>query len=473
MGSPENEDNNLPEVSGDAELAAVQRATKQPNGFKKLMHSKNRPALLVMGGGVFLAGSVLLYIYLQGNGAAHQEAKASAGNAPTVRFHAGGQANAAYANVYGEQQRQNQKMALQNGQSSAPGFVDQQKTSSILVKSAPPPPTSSTVSSAAPTKTVIIETVSPTSSAVAQQEAAMQKYQLVEMKALMGKWSPSGPIAVDYAPPPTSAASPSALSSNPTGNQSTSASSGKVSASSGEPPAIGSGNLYYSVADTSMDSDQPGPVLATLENGPLKGAHLLGKFANTHNRLIIEFQTATMPNNATVAIDAVAVNPHTNRTALATSVDHHYLERYGLLIGGAFLQGFGQAVMTSGQTTIGGYGGVSSSISPRSLAQNAEASLGQVGQTVGQIGTQAFNTIQPTVRVAMGTGMGILFLKPVKASALANALAGQSQSSPAAPAARANPVPGANPVPDTQNGVARPAGLAPPPSVQQQQVAYP
>ncbi len=73
------------------------------------------------------------------------------------------------------------------------------------------------------------------------------------------------------------------------------------------------------------------------------------------------------------------------------------------------MQGFGQAVMTAGQTTMGGYGGMSSQISPRSLTQNAEASLGQVGQTVGQIGTQAFNTIHPTVRVAMGTGMGILF----------------------------------------------------------------
>lgn len=438
MGSPENDpfprvsgdepgDNDLPEVSSDAELAALQRATKQPNGLKKLMHSKNRPALLVMGGGIFLAGSVLLYVYLQGNGAAHQEAKASAGNAPTVRFHAGGQSNAAYANAYGKQQRQNQEVALHNGQSSAPGFVDQQKTSSILVKSAPtttPNTATATASSSAPTKTVIIETVAPTSSAVVQQEAAMQKYQIVEMKVLMGKWSTSGPIAVDYAPPPTGTSPSGSIDAV---NQSTSASPKKVSSHAGEPPAIGSGNLYYSVADTSMDSDQPGPVLATLENGPLKGAHLLGKFANTHNRLIIEFQTATMPNNATVAIDAVAVNPHTNRTALATSVDHHYLERYGLLIGGAFLQGFGQAVMTSGQTTIGGYGGVSSSVSPRSLAQNAEASLGQVGQTVGQIGTQAFNTIQPTVRVAMGTGMGILFLKPVKASALTSALMGQSQ----------------------------------------------
>lgn len=427
-GSATTASDELPEVDSAAEAAAIKRATKQPNGLKKMLHSKNRPGLYVIGAGALLAGGVLLYIHLSASPAA-KEASASAGRSPgTVRFQAGGTANPAYAHLFQQHQKNVQEQALNSGQSSAPGFVNQQQDTSVMGNATQPTSATSTTTSAqaapAPEKTVIIETQAPTSSAIVNQEAAMKKYQLVEMKVLMGKWSAQGPVAVNYAPP--QATSTRSTSQSPAPSSATGKPSFAPSTPS-EPPAVGAGNLYYSVADTSMDSDQPGPVLATLENGPLKGAHLLGKFANTHNRLIIEFQTATMPNNATVAIDAIAVDPHTNRTALATSVDHHYLERYGLLIGGAFLQGFGQAVMTSGQTTIGGYGGVSSSVSPRSLAQNAEASLGQVGQTVGQIGTQAFNTIQPTVRVAMGTGMGILFLKPVKASALTNALAGQSQ----------------------------------------------
>lgn len=465
-GSSTTAGDELPEVDSAAEAAAIKRATKQPNGLKKMLHSKNRPGLYVIGAGALLAGGVLLYIHLSAPHAA-KEASASVGRSPgTVRFQAGGTANPAYAHLFQQHQIKSQEQALNSGQSSAPGFVSQQQDASIMGNTTPSPRTTSTKTPAqtspAPEKTVVIETTAPDSSAVVHQEAAMKKYQLFEMKTLMGKWSVSGPIIVDYAPKhaaSTASTRQSSTSSRITGKASVAPSTSTPS----EPPAVGAGNLFYSVADTSMDSDQPGPVLATLENGPLKGARLLGKFADTHNRLIIVFHTATMPNNATVAIDAIAVNPHTNRTALATSVNHHYLERYGLLIGGAFLQGFGQAVMTSGQTTIGGYGGVSSSISPRSLAQNAEASLGQVGQTVGQIGTQDFNSIQPTVRVAMGTGMGILFLKPVKASALTNALAGQSQQITA-------PVPTQAAKTPTTTHLPRPK-LAPPPAVQSPYIA--
>lgn len=420
-------ENEVPVVDDTVEAAAIKKATKQPNGLKKLMQSGNRPALYVMGAGLLLAGTVLLYVHFSGNTAA-KEANASAGRSPgQVQFQAGGVANPAYAHIFQKHQQQAQKIALNNGQSVAPSFVNQQKTTSVMGNASPPASATKSAVAPMPEKTVIIEKQAALSPAVVSEDTAMQKYQLVEMKALMGKWSTSGPVIVNYAPSATSVST----ASTPVGSSAApSSASSTHTVSTSAPPVIGAGNLFYSVADTSMDSDQPGPVLATLENGPLKGAHLLGKFANANNRLIIEFQTATMPNNATVAIDAVAVNPRTNRTSLATSVDHHYLERYGLLIGGAFLQGFGQAVMTAGQTTISGAGGVSSSISPRSLTQNAEASLGQVGQTVGQIGAQDFNTIKPTVRVAMGTGMGILFLKPVKADVLTNALAGQSQPLP-------------------------------------------
>ena len=459
-GSATTAGDELPEVDSAAEAAAIKRATKQPNGLKKMLHSKNRPGLYVIGAGALLAGGVLLYVHLSASPAA-KDASASAGRTPgTVRFQAGGTANPAYAHLFQRHQKKVQEQALNSGQSSAPGFVNQQQDTSVMGNAAQSASATSTTTSAqaapVPEKTVIIETQAPTSSAVTSQEAAMKKYQLVEMKVLMGKWSAQGPVVVNYALPQATSTVSTSQGSAP------SSAAGKTSvapSTPSEPPAVGAGNLFYSVADTSMDSDQPGPVLATLENGPLKGARLLGKFADTHNRLIIVFHTATMPNNATVAIDAIAVDPHTNRTALATSVDHHYLERYGLLIGGAFLQGFGQAVMTSGQTTIGGYGGVSSSISPRSLAQNAEASLGQVGQTVGQIGTQDFNSIHPTVRVAMGTGMGILFLKPVKASALTSALAGQSQQITA-------PVPTQKEARTPTTASSPRPKLAPPPAVQ-------
>lgn len=193
-------------------------------------------------------------------------------------------------------------------------------------------------------------------------------------------------------------------------------------------PIIGAGDILYAVIDTSLNSNQNTPVLATVEQGPFKNYKLLGSFKTVNDRLVIQFTTATSPNKVPFAIDAVAVNANTNRAAVANAVNHHYLGKFGLLLGGALLQGFGQSVQQSGTSVISGLGGIESVVSPRTMLQNGLSSLGTVGQTLGQIGVSEFNSIKDTVREFQGEGVGILFLKPVMKNTLANAASGIGQT---------------------------------------------
>lgn len=183
---------------------------------------------------------------------------------------------------------------------------------------------------------------------------------------------------------------------------------------------IKTGDILFAVMDTSVNSDEPGPILATIVSGKLKGAKLIGSFnlpANA-NKMVITFNTMSVPGAAkTTSISAYAIDPNTARTALSSRTDHHYLMRYGSLFASSFMEGFGNAFQSADTTvTIGGTGGgnnitVQNGIG-RSTLQNAVIGLATVGKTWGQQAQQLFNT-PTTVEVYSGTGLGILFTQDV------------------------------------------------------------
>jgi hypothetical protein len=191
---------------------------------------------------------------------------------------------------------------------------------------------------------------------------------------------------------------------------------------------IGPGNVYYAEMTTRVYSDQPGPVTAVVEDGPLANATLIGNYTRHGNRVVIEFDIATLPNHSSLPIKAIAVDSNTNRTAIMTSYNDHDLDRFSWLLGGAFLQGMGQSAQQSGTAITSNLGGFEALTSPRSLGQDSLNALGTVGQTLGDIGVQQFESIKPTVRVHMKYGIGLLFIKPVFASSVEAALAGQTQT---------------------------------------------
>lgn len=174
---------------------------------------------------------------------------------------------------------------------------------------------------------------------------------------------------------------------------------------------VKAGSVMFAVLDTGINSDEVSPILATIVQGPLKGARLLGQFSRTDQKVLLSFSTMSLPVLPTsIPINAVAIDPDTARTAVSSSVNNHYLLRYGTLFGSAFLSGFASAVAQSGATVV-----------PQN---NANAIITQppldtkdkVAMALGSVGTQYSAemgknfTTPPTVKVDSGTALGILFM---------------------------------------------------------------
>ena len=195
--------------------------------------------------------------------------------------------------------------------------------------------------------------------------------------------------------------------------------SGQLPGGEGQPAQkvlVRTGDILFAVLDTSANSDEPGPILATIVSGQFKGARLIGSFHVTpmSKEMIINFNTMSVPGaQKSTSISAYAIDPNTARTALSSRTNHHYLLRYGSLFAASFLEGFGNAFQSANTTvTIGGTAGgdnvtVQNGIG-RSTLENAVIGMATLGKSWGQVAQQQFNTPN-TVEVFSGTPMGILF----------------------------------------------------------------
>lgn len=182
---------------------------------------------------------------------------------------------------------------------------------------------------------------------------------------------------------------------------------------------IKAGSILFAVLDTAVNSDYPdSPVMATIVDGKYKGAKLLGKLATTKgvsgqmDRVSLNFTMMNMeawPKSKTVT--AYAIDPDTARTVLATSVDYHYLKRYGAVMATSFIQGYANAILNAGTSTTGIFG-TSTTSNPLSPSSKIAVALGQIGQNLGDV-TKNYTNIPPTVKVDSGVGLGILFMSDV------------------------------------------------------------
>lgn len=184
-------------------------------------------------------------------------------------------------------------------------------------------------------------------------------------------------------------------------------------------PAVKAGTIMYAVLLTAVNSDEPGPVLAEIVQGKFKGARLMGTLSNQGQKVLLSFNTLTLPKlSESVAINTVAIDENTARTALSSDTNNHYWLRYGTLFASAFIQGYGQSFINSAPNY-----NISLFPSP-TPAQPAQTNLsprdrifvglGQVGLQYSSVLRDIFNT-PPTVKVFSGTPMGILFLSDLAA----------------------------------------------------------
>jgi type IV secretory pathway VirB10-like protein len=189
------------------------------------------------------------------------------------------------------------------------------------------------------------------------------------------------------------------------------------SGASNGPSFVRAGTVVPAILITPINSDTPGPILAEITSGPLSGARLIGSFSASESQVVVKFSTLSMvgqPRSFTV--QAYAVDQNTSSPGLATDVNHHYLQKYGLLAAAAFVGGYGQAVEAQGTTTVvSPLGGATVTQGQLSNSQVAKAAMGQVGDRLANQIQQDSSNIHPTIKVegAHGQGgvpIGVMFL---------------------------------------------------------------
>jgi len=181
-------------------------------------------------------------------------------------------------------------------------------------------------------------------------------------------------------------------------------------------PAVKAGTIMYAVLLTSVNSDEPGPVLAEIVQGKFKGGRLLGTLSNQGQKVLLSFNTLTLPKlSESIPINTVAIDESTARTALSSDTNNHYWLRYGTLFASAFLQGYGQSFLNYGNAFAGAVV-INPTNQPIDLSprQRIFVGLGQVGEQYASALRGVYNT-SPTVKVFSGTPMGILFLSDLAA----------------------------------------------------------
>jgi intracellular multiplication protein IcmE len=177
---------------------------------------------------------------------------------------------------------------------------------------------------------------------------------------------------------------------------------------------VPAGRGIYAHTILAANSDAQSPVVLQADSGPIAGDRMIGTFSRERNRLVIRV-TKVIHQNREIGVDGVVVAPGTMAVGVASSVDQNYLSRFALPAAAAFVQGLGQAIAQSNQTTLLGPLGTVT-------AQNQLNFNQQLGIAAGVAAAQIGSTLQqsaprgPTVTLDVGSSVGVLFLANVSAN---------------------------------------------------------
>lgn len=171
------------------------------------------------------------------------------------------------------------------------------------------------------------------------------------------------------------------------------------------------GMVIFAVLDSEVNSDENAPAMATIIHGPLKGSKIIGNFSRVDKKVLLQFSVLSVPKlTNSISVNAVAVDPNTAKTALASSVDNHYMLRYGTMFATSFISGLAGAVQNSGARTDSTQGvGTSTTMPTLDMMQKLLVGLGAVGQQFGAAMAPNIN-IPPTIKVKAGTSIGLLLM---------------------------------------------------------------
>lgn len=176
---------------------------------------------------------------------------------------------------------------------------------------------------------------------------------------------------------------------------------------------IPAGRGIYAHPILELSSDQTSPVVMQADSGPIAGDRMIGSFERQDDRLVIHI-SSIVHQGQTIGCDGVVVAPDTMEASVGTGVDEHYMSRIVLPAAAAFVQGLGQALATTSNSTavLSPFGGATTTTNlnfHQQLGVAAGAAAGQIGSVLNQQAPKG-----PTVTLDANVGVGVMFLSDVK-----------------------------------------------------------
>jgi intracellular multiplication protein IcmE len=161
-----------------------------------------------------------------------------------------------------------------------------------------------------------------------------------------------------------------------------------------------------------LSSDQSSPAVFQADSGPIAGDRMLGSFSRAGDRLIIHIATI-IHQGEQVTADGVVIAPDTMEASVASDVDQHYLTRFILPAAAAFVEGLGNALATTSNTTavLSPLGGATTSTNlnfRQQLGVAAGTAAAQIGSVLNQAAPKG-----PTVSLEANVSIGVMFLQNV------------------------------------------------------------
>jgi intracellular multiplication protein IcmE len=173
---------------------------------------------------------------------------------------------------------------------------------------------------------------------------------------------------------------------------------------------VPAGRGIYAHTVVAVDSDTNGPIVLEADTGPISGDRMIGTFSKSGNdRLIVKVETVEHRGTPLEA-NGVVMAPDSMETAVASSIDEHYVERFVLPAASAFMSGLGQAVALGNSTsTVSPFGGTTQTFGPLTFKQEALVAGGAAASAVSTA-LSAETPKGPTVHLAANVSVGVMFL---------------------------------------------------------------
>lgn len=177
---------------------------------------------------------------------------------------------------------------------------------------------------------------------------------------------------------------------------------------------VEAGEVLYAQTLIEANTDAPGPVLARILSGPLKGSRALGGFAETEDYLTITFDRVVYKGRV-VDVDAIAIDADTTLPGVATEVNNRYFKRVVLPAAAAFVEGFGSAVAESGSTSVSVEGEtVTTENEDLDTRQELLSGVEEATEVIAEFMEEEADRTRPMIKVAAGTPIGIMFIDEVE-----------------------------------------------------------